>query len=100
MSKMNNEEVIETEVKVETVETPVKETVTEKVEKATAQKPDTTVMKMSAETQRMNARQFFDTYPHDNKQVVDLIISLYGSQIKTVAQWETFYQQMLKKKVS
>lgn len=104
MSKTNSE-VIETETKiepvsevVETVKEPVKETVSAVTEKVI--KPDTTVAKMSAETQRMNARQFFDTYPHDNTQVVNLIITLYGSQIKTVAQWEAFYQSMLKKKVS
>lgn len=105
MSKTNSE-VIETETKiepvsevVETVKEPVKETVSAVTDKV-IKTPGTTVAKMSAETQRMNARQFFDTYPHDNKQVVALIIALYGNQIKTVAQWEAFYQQMLKKKVS
>lgn len=86
MSKTNSEE---TKEKVEVV-----------AEKAVITKPGATVEKLSADTQRMNARQFFDTYPHDNIQVVDLIVSLYGNQIKTVAQWEAFYQQMLKKKVS
>ncbi|MCQ2086685.1 MAG: hypothetical protein MJZ37_01215 [Bacilli bacterium] len=109
MSKTNNtlideENVIDVS---ETVESTVKETeVTTEIEKepvkaeSKVSKVGGKVAAMSAETQRMNARQFFDTYPHDNKQVVNLIITLYGNQIKTVAQWEAFYQQMLKKKVS
>lgn len=81
------------EKNVDLVEKPIMAAVT-KVEKPGP------IISFSAETQRMNARQFFDTYPHDNTQVVNLIITLYGTQIKTVAQWEAFYQSMLKKKVS
>lgn len=102
MSRTNSEVIEETPVEqvTETKETVVEpvETVKE-VKVVTAKKPGP-VAAMSAETQKMNAKQFFDTYPHDNQQVVNLIISLYGKQIKTVAEWEAFYQKMLKKKVS
>lgn len=112
--EVKTEIVEEVKEEVKNVEEPVKENVTEAMVKPVAAvnmentvvkpvnpvDPIGPVGKLSAETQRMNAQQFFDTYPHDNKQVVALIITLYGNQIKTVAQWEAFYQQMLKKRVS
>lgn len=103
MSKTNTStEVMTEEVKTESVvaekvDTLEKETVG-KIE--VTKKDKTPVISFSAATQKMNARQFFDQYPHDNAQVVALIIALYGNKTKTVAEWEAFYQQMLKKKVS
>lgn len=88
----------EEETKLETViEKPVE--VENKAEKTVAEKP-AAVPSLSAATERMNAKQFFQKYPHDNKQVVNLIIALYGNQIKTRDQWEEFYNQILNKKVS
>lgn len=90
MSKMNAITEAKEEESIENVA--VAEKVTTKVNKP--------VINYSATTQKMNARQFFDQYPHDNAQVVALIIMLYGNKTKTVAEWEAFYQQMLKKKVN
>lgn len=89
---MENDDEKIIEKPVETVDVAVKKDVTTKESKP--------VIALSAATQKMNARQFFAQYPHDNAQVVALIIALYGNKTKTVAEWEAFYQQMLKKKVN
>jgi len=92
MSKTNSTtEVMTEEVKID-------ETVS--AAKVVSGKVKPPVISYSAATQKMNARQFFDQYPHDNAQVVALIIALYGNKTMTVAEWEAFYQKMLKKKVS